>query len=639
MTQAATIPIGTVQSKTQPQIRDDILRTLANHLRFVYSQTGGAQGSPNPNVGPNSDYYGIATGVANEICVGLSNGIINTDNQMPDTSGGSFLDRWLALFGLSRAGATQSSGVITPVYSLTQGYTLVPSGAVLIDSVGLRYQVTAGGQYGPGNPAAGQPANLQIPVQSIDTGSGVDHANGDQLQWVTFVAFVGPNASVGTTGGEDGLSGGNNSEVGNDEPPRSRLFARLQNPPAGGNWADVIRWITQSSPDVQAGFCYPALLGPATVFGVAVGAAQTDAPLTSSSKNRNLPAVLISGTVAPYVQSQYPARAAVIVAGVANQPVDLALLLSLPAAPTAQPSGPGNGWLDATPWPPSVGGTAPCCVTGFVQGPVTGTGTTPQAVTLTGTPAASPTSISISITSTGIVGGALFSWSLNGVVQQTGQTVAATFVLGSTGLTANFPAGTYTDTDTYTSSTLSNQFVCNATLAPTAGVSRIAYVSLSNWTLYTATVLAVTGSSGDFTITIDTPWPNLGADCAVIVAGGQSAGAAIFPQSVQQANYLTAALQGFANLGPGEWTGNAQALVRAFRHPAPSLAWPYSLDATFLRIVEDAGTEVLAVQYLFRPTQTPTVPATPTITTTDPLMLLSAPPNVLVPRSISWYQQ
>lgn len=637
MTQAATVPLYTAQSKTQAQIRDDILRTLANHLRYVYSQTGGAQGSPNPNVGPDSDYYGLATGVANEICVGIANGNVNTDNQMPDTAGGTFLDRWLALFGLSRASATQSSGVITPQYSLTQGYTLVPQGAVLIDSVGLRYQVTAGGQYGPGNPNAGQPANLQIPVQSIDTGSGVDHANGDQLSWVTYVAFVGPNASVGTTGGVDGLSGGNNSEVGNDEPPRQRLFARLQNPPAGGNWADVIRWITESSPDVQAGFCYPALLGPSTVFGVAVGAAQTTAPLTSSSKSRTLPSTLISGTVAPYVQSQYSTRAAVIIAGVTSQPIDLALLLSLPPAPTAQPSGPGNGWLDASPWPTSVGGAAPCCVTGFVQGPVTGTGTTPQAVTLTGTPVASPTSISISITSTGAVGAAQFSWSLNGVVQQSAQTVTSTFVLGSTGLTANFPAGTYTSGDTYTSSTLSNQFVCNATTAPTAGVSRIAYVSVSNWTLYTATVLAVTGGSGAYTLTIDTPWPNLGADCAIIVAGGVTLGAAIFPQSVQQANYLAAVLEGFANLGPGEWTSNTQALVRAFRHPAPSLAWPYALDATFLRTVEDAGSEVLSVQYLYRSKSIPDVPATPTITTTDPLTLTSAPPNILVPRSLSWY--
>lgn len=630
----ATIPLFTAAlGKTQPQIRDDILRTLANHLRGL--------GVANPNVGPTSDYYGIATGVANEICAGIANGIVQSDNQMPDTAGGSYLDRWLAIFGLSRAGATQSSGVVAPTYSITQGYVLVPTGAVLIDAVGLRYQVTAGGSYGPGNPSAGQPANLYVPVQSIDTGSAVDHANGDQLTWVSYVPYVASTVSVGTTGGTDGLSGGNNSEVGQDEPPRARLMARLQNPTGGGNWSDVVGWIFDSSPDVQAGFCYPALLGPATVFGVGVAAAQTAQPLTSTSKNRSLSAALVSGVVAPYVQGKYSTRAAVIVASAVDEPTDVALLISLPAAPTAQPSGPGGGWLDGTPWPSSVGGTAPCQVTGFVQGPVTASGTTPQAVTLTGTPVANPTSIVITISSTGARGAATFSWSLNGVTQATGVLTAATYALGSTGLTANFPTGTYTSGDLYTSSSVANSFVVNATSAPQAGVSRVAYVSLSNWSLYTATVLAVSGSSGAYTVTTDTPWPNLSEDCAVMFAATPGLGAAVFPQSANQANYLAAMLSGFAALGPGEWTTSAQALVRAFRHPVPSLAWPYSLDANFLRTVEDAGTEVLSVSYLYRSATTPTVPGTPatpvTITSVDPLTLTSAAPNILVPRSLAWY--
>ena len=46
------------------------------------------------------------------------------------------------------------------------------------------------------------------------------------------------------------------------------------------------------------------------------------------------------------------------------------------------------------------------------------------------------------------------------------------------------------------------------------------------------------------------------------------------PQAVQQANYFAAALQAFANLGPGEWTANVTALQRAYRHPVPSLVWP-----------------------------------------------------------------
>lgn len=634
MSNIATVPLYAVAlGKTQAQIRDDILRTLSNHLISI--------GIPNPNVGPGSDYYGIATGVANEICVGIANGIVQTDNQMPDTAAGTFLDRWLALFGLSRAGATQSRGVVTPDYSLTQGYTTVPTDAILIDAVGLRFQVSVPGQYGPGNPSNGQPARMQVPVISVDAGSATNHDNGDPLTWVTFVPFVAEDASVGTPGGEDGLSGGNNSEVGQDQPPRQRLFTRMQNPPAGGNWSDVAGWCTESSPDVQAGFCYPALLGPATVFFAVCGAAQTQAPFSSTSKSRELSLALVAGTVLPYVQGKYSTRAAVIGASCVDEPTDVALLLSLPAAPTAAPSGPGGGWLDGSPWPSSVGGTAPCVVTGFVQGAVTGTGATVQAVTLSGTPILNPCSIIVTVQATGTNTTATASWSLNGVAQ-TPFTLAASVTLPGTDLTANFPSGTYTSGDFYSSSSVANAFVCDAMSAPVPGISRIAYVSVGDWNLYVATVLTVSGGPGAYVVTTDTPWPNLSEDLAAIVAGG-GAGPAIFPQSVNQLNYLAAALQGFANLGTGEWTTNATALVRAFRHPVPSQAWPYALDATFLRTVEDSGNEVLAVQYLYRSAMIPTVPGTPatpvTITTSEPLTLTSAAPNCLTPRSLSWYAQ
>lgn len=83
-------------------------------------------------------------------------------------------------------------------------------------------------------------------------------------------------------------------------------------------------------------------------------------------------------------------------------------------------------------------------------------GTTPPALTWTGTPTlqqvwiAGTTSLQIALTSTGIRGTAQFTWYLNGVAQATGQTTAATYLLGSTGVTANFPVGAYTSGDVYT---------------------------------------------------------------------------------------------------------------------------------------------------------------------------------------------
>lgn len=89
----------------------------------------------------------------------------------------------------------------------------------------------------------------------------------------------------------------------------------------------------------------------------------------------------------------------------------------------------------------------------FVQGPVIATGTSPPAVTFTGSPASSKNSIVLTCTGAGTQTTATFSWTLNGIAQ-TPFTAAATVALTGTGITANFPVGSYTNTpsaDTYTS--------------------------------------------------------------------------------------------------------------------------------------------------------------------------------------------
>lgn len=86
----------------------------------------------------------------------------------------------------------------------------------------------------------------------------------------------------------------------------------------------------------------------------------------------------------------------------------------------------------------------------FSQAPATAAGTTPPAVTLTGQPIGAWT-VEIDISLLGVLGVAQFQWKLNGVVQQTAQVTAATFALGTTGLTANFAAGTYAADNVYTS--------------------------------------------------------------------------------------------------------------------------------------------------------------------------------------------
>lgn len=82
---------------------------------------------------------------------------------------------------------------------------------------------------------------------------------------------------------------------------------------------------------------------------------------------------------------------------------------------------------------------------------VVSTGTSPPVVTLTGTPTGYH-DVRIEITTGGSRGTAVFKWSSDGgSTYTTGVTTAATAVLGTTGLTANFATGTYSTDNIYTS--------------------------------------------------------------------------------------------------------------------------------------------------------------------------------------------
>lgn len=167
--------------------------------------------------------------------------------------------------------------------------------------------------------------------------------------------------------------------------------------------------------------------------------------------------------------------------------------------------------------------------------------------------------------------------------------------------------------------TSTTQFTVTATTPPIAGASHIAFLDPTTWTVNTATVTAVSGSSGSYVITIDTPWPNI------------ATGNFIWPQSVNQQNYVNALLGAFALMGPGEKSSNGGAgtsgvLQRAFRHPVPQLTWPYSLGTYQLKALTNSGTEVLDAEWIYRSTTTPAVPAT-----------VTSAPNILVPRNLAFY--
>ena len=164
-----------------------------------------------------------------------------------------------------------------------------------------------------------------------------------------------------------------------------------------------------------------------------------------------------------------------------------------------------------------------------------------------------------------------------------------------------------------TAKTSDSSFTVNASQSPLAGVSRVAWVSRTDWTIKTATVVSYTGT-GPWEVTLDAPLT------------GIAVGDWVFPQASNQDAYLTAILDAFALLGPGEKTAVAAILDRGFRHPAPSIEWPSQISSWILRQVENVGTEVLDTSYLYRSATTPTVPGA-----------VTSPPNIFVPRKLAWY--
>lgn len=489
----------TVVYPTPAEIRDNILRTLKNGLMDL--------GISNPAVGPGTDYYVLAQGVANEIAVAVANAQILDDQRMPDTAVGTDLDRVASIWGLSRRPAGGSSGFI--ILDSTAS-TTIATGAQLTDGAGLRYEVTAGGTYADAD---------VIPVSAVDTGFATNLEAGETLQWVSAPAYANTKALVAS----GGLTNGVDAET--DETLRARLLSRLQNAPSTGNWEHVAQFAEESWPTVQKAFVYPALQGPGTV-SVAVTAAPT-----ATNKSRALSSTTVTNKVKPYIEGNMPEHVLVNVTPTTDVNTDVSFVLTLPDAPTASPPGPGGGWLDGTPWP-SLDTSDP----------------TPPPITVT------------AVTSTTVL-------------------------------------------------------TVDAVTSPIEDVSRIAWLSPTNWELYTATVTAVSGTSGAYVITLDKPFTGITTGCY------------IWPQCENQQTYVDAVLEAFALMGPGEKTSNTSDLVRGYRHPTPSSGWPYSLGGKMLRSLVQSGDEVLDADYLTRSTTTPSVAASAT-----------SNPNILIPRHIAFYK-
>jgi uncharacterized phage protein gp47/JayE len=507
--------LNQVAVKDADTIRDDVLRTIKNGLI--------EQDVAEPNVGPTSDFYNIATALGNELTVVGANSVIKTDAQMPDTatddedpSGDQDLTRIAEMLDLEPQPAAGSVGSVVIESSATAPIAVDTE---LTDDLGQRYKVTLGGNYANG---------ASVPIEAISTGESTNRDAGDVLTWSEAPPFCSEKATVAA----GGLINGADAE--DSEALRERIFAKLQVPPGSGDWEQVAETAEASTNSVQKAFVYPSAQGPSTC-DVAVTAAPT-----STNKSRAIATALLNGTVKPYTEGKLPKFGLLTTTTVEDVNADVAIGLTLPDAPTANPPGPGGGWIDGAPWPA--------------------------------------------------------------------------------------PNGTSTFRCTVTAVTSTTQFTVDATTAPTANVSHIAWLSPTEWKLYRAVVIAVSGSSGAYVITLDKPLV------------GIATGSYIWPDCQNAQLYVNALLAAFALMGPGEKTSNASALFRGFRHPPPSTSWPYSLGPHLLQAITNAQEEASSAQFFHRTDGTTTVTGSAgTVTPQVPAAIANAPKQ-FTPRHIGFYR-
>lgn len=489
-------------------IRDDVLRTIKNGLagRGVVA-----------NVSSGSDWFVLATALGNELAVVGANAIVKADEQMPDSSEGEGLARIAAILGLSKQAAAGSIGLIVIATSATSP---IVTGAELLDANGLRYRVTVGGNYENGD---------SVPVEAVDTGNATNKAEGDILRWKTSPPFCDERVDIGAGGLVNGI------DAEDDEALRARVLAVFQNPPGSGNWEHCAELTEEADARVQKAFVYPAALGPSTIRIV------TTAAPTLTSKSREVNSTVMTSGVEPYVKGKLPEHAHIVVTTVDDVDADVAIALSLPEAPTANPPGPGAGWTNGVPWPtPNNTSTFKCAVT--------------------------------AVTST-------------------------------------------------------TQFTVDATTPPTRNVTRIAWLSPTDWKLYTALVTDYSGTSGAYVITIDAPFT------------GIAVGSLIWPECQNAKLYCETLLAQFALMGPGELTSNFSAFARGFRHPIPANGWQSALASHLLNSLTKTHEEVQSAQFLHR-----SAPAHTTLTGSSGSLApnvpasISDPPKQFVPKNIAFYR-
>ncbi len=273
-----------IPTKNYKQIRDDILRDLANQQPEAYT-------------GTDSDFGVRANAVAASIEGLYEHQKWITRQLFPDTADTDYIERHASLRDITRKAAGYASGSVR--FNGEVG-SEVPLGTEMKISTGVAYVTTAADVIGAGG-------TVDIAAQAVVAGSGGNRAADTRLTLSSAPEGVQSRATIVT------MTGGTNAEL--DDELVARVLFDMRFPPMGGAEHDYYKWAME-------------------VVGV------TDAYIFTQRRVVNgvdvviettggLPSAQLIADVAAYIDAQRPPCVDLLVMGPTLVTVDIAAVLTL----------------------------------------------------------------------------------------------------------------------------------------------------------------------------------------------------------------------------------------------------------------------------------------------------------------------
>jgi len=217
-----------------------------------------------------------------------------------DTAEKEYLERWAAVWNISRKAADYAVGNVT--FTGVEGSS-IPAGTLVARSDGTEFATDAIGTISGGS--------ASLAVTAVEAGDAGNTAETTSLTLVNPVTGIDQDSTVGT----GGLTSGTDEET--DADLRDRLLLRIRKPPQGGSSADYEQWALEVS-GVTRAWVFPNNTGPGTV-GVTFVDDNSDPIIPSGAKVTE---------VQDYIDARRPVTAVVTVFAPTAVALDLEINIS-----------------------------------------------------------------------------------------------------------------------------------------------------------------------------------------------------------------------------------------------------------------------------------------------------------------------